>query len=146
MMASTLRRPLGLAVAALLLAPGPALAAARMTAPSRVGIGSRVTITAVGLRPGRYTLELVVEALPGGASPTFCLARVGSAKRAVGGKVAISGKLPKRLGCYTGEGALEGYATVHPGSYTLSLGVLLPPAGFSETGSFVKHSIRLVSR
>jgi hypothetical protein len=145
MTASVLRRMLGLSAVALLLLPATALAAARMTAPSHAAVGSRITVSANGLKPGRYTLELVVEVLPGGASPTFCLARVGAAKRAQGGKVTISGKLPARLGCHMGEGILEGFVPARPGKYTLSLGVLLPPAGFSETGSFVKHSIRLVS-
>jgi hypothetical protein len=100
---------LGVSAVALLLLPATALAAARMTAPSHAAVGSRITVSANGLKPGRYTLELVVEVLPGGASPTFCLARVGvAAKQAQGGKVTISGKLPARLGCHMGEGILEG--------------------------------------
>jgi hypothetical protein len=85
-----------------------------------------------GLKPGRHSLELVVEALPGGASPTFCLARVGASKQAQGGRVTISGKLPARLGCHMGEGILEGYVPVRAGKYTLSLGVP-DRAGFRRT-------------
>jgi hypothetical protein len=113
-----------------------------LTAPSRARVGARITAHAAGLKPGRYTLLLAVELGGGGSSPTTCSARVGS-EQARGGAVTIRGKLPSRLACRIGEGPVEGYASVRPGRYVLSLGILLPPAGFSG-GSFVKRTIRLV--
>jgi hypothetical protein len=118
------------------------LAAATMTAPSRAPVGSRITVHAGKLKPGRYTLLLAVQLPTHGASPTSCSAPVGSA-RAHAGMVTISGKLPRRLACRMGEGPVEGDVSVRPGKYVLSLGILLPPAGF-RGGSFVKRTIQLV--
>lgn len=117
-------------------------ASPKMTAPSRASIGARITVHADGLRAGRYTLLLAAQLSSGGASPTDCSARVGSAA-AQAGKVTISGKLPRRLACRAAQGPLEGYVSVHPGKYVLSLGILIPPAGF-RAGSFAKRTIHLV--
>jgi hypothetical protein len=117
-----------------------------MSAPATAKLGSRVTVRAAGLKPGRYTLELAIEALPGvpgGAPPTNCVGKVGTAK-AVGGRVTISGALPTRLACYQGAGAVEGYQTAKPGSYHLTLGVSFAPNAFSDTASYITHKIRLV--
>jgi hypothetical protein len=131
------------ALVSLLVIPAVACAAASIRAPSKAKIGSRVTATATGLKAGRYTLELAVEALPGGASPTNCVGKVGSA-RAVSGRLTISGKLPTRLACYQGVGTVGGYETAKPGRYDLTLGVSFAPNGFSNTASFIIHKIRLV--
>lgn len=112
-----------------------------MTAPSRARIGSRITVHAAGLQPGTYTLLLAVLLTSGGGGPITCSARVGSA-RAGAGIATISGRLPRRLTCRIGVGPAEGQVTVHPGRYVLSLGVLVPPAGF-RGGSFVKRTIML---
>ena len=138
-----MKRVAGLAVVGLFLTPAPALAAVSMSAPATAKVGSRVTVRATGLKPGRYTLELAFEALPGGASPTNCVGKVGSATP-VGGRVRISGALPTRLGCYQGVGAVEGYVTAKPGRYHLTLGVSFAPNGFSDTASFITRKIRLV--
>jgi hypothetical protein len=114
-----------------------------MSAPTTAKLGSRVTIRATGLTPGRYTLELAIEALRGGASPTNCVGKVGSA-RSVGGRVKISGALPTRLSCYQGVGPVEGYQIAKPGRYHLTLGISFAPNGFSNTASFITHEIRLV--
>lgn len=119
-----------------------AAAASTMSAPSRAPVGARITVHAKRLKPGRYTLLLAVALQTGGASPISCSARVGSAL-ARAGTVTISGKLPSRLTCRMGEGSVEGHVSVHPGKYVLSLGILLPPAGF-RGGSFVKRTIQLV--
>lgn len=119
-----------------------AATAARMSAPSRARIGSRITVRASGLKPGRYTLLLARQLLIRGSSPTICSASVGSAQ-ARAGALTISAKLPRRLSCRTGQGPVEGHTSVRPGSYVLSLGILLPPAGF-RGGSFLKRTIRLV--
>ena len=119
----------------------PHVLAATMTAPSRARIGARITVRATGLKPGRYTLLLAVQLPTGGVDTTSCSAPVGSA-RARAGKVTISGTLPRQLACRIGEGPLEGHDSVRPGKYVLSLGILLPPAGF-RGGSFVKRTIQL---
>lgn len=115
------RRGWALSAMVLVMTPGLALAAASMSAPGTAKVGSRVKITASGLSPGPYNLVLAIQALPGGASPTNCVGAVGSA-RAHAGRVAIAGRLPKRLGCYSGVGPNEGYVTVGPGrKYHLTL-------------------------
>ena len=45
--------------------------------------------------------------------------------------------------CRTGEGPVEGKVSVHPGRYVLSLGILLAPGGFRDSGSFVKRTIQI---
>jgi hypothetical protein len=139
-----MKRVAVLVVLALGLAAPSALAAATMSAPADAKVGSRITVNASGLKPGHYTLELAVEVLSGGASPTNCVGRVGTAT-AVGGHLRIAGKLPGRLGCYQGVGAAGGYETTTPGNYHLSLGVSFAPNGFSGSGSFVMRKIHLTS-
>ena len=118
-------------------------AAAKMTAPSHATLDARITVHASGVKAGRYTLLLARELPTQGASPTVCSAPVGSAS-AHGDAVTISGKLPGRLACRSGEGPAEGHVSVRPGKYVLSLGILIPPAGF-HPGSFVKRNIQLVN-
>jgi hypothetical protein len=133
-----------LVVLALGLAAPSALAAATISSPTVAKVGSHITASASGLKPGHYTLELVVEVLPGGASPTNCVGRVGTAT-AVAGHVRITGKLPGRLACYQGVGEVGGSENTKPGNYRLSLGVSFAPNGFSGSGSFVTRKIRLTS-
>jgi hypothetical protein len=140
-----MKRVTVLVVLALGLAAPSALAAATtMSAPAAAKVGSAITVSATGLKPGHYTLELAVEILPGGASPTNCVGRVGTAT-AVAGHLRIAGKLPRHLACYQGVGAAGGYKTTTPGNYHLSLGVSFAPNGFSESGSFVMRKIHLTS-
>jgi hypothetical protein len=137
-----MKRVVSVAVALLLLIPASALAAASMASPAMARLHSRVTVRAAGLKPGRYTLVLAIEVLPGGASPTNCVGKVGS-ETSVRGRVTITGTLPSRLACYQGVGAVEGHDFVRPGNYHLSLGVSFAPNGFSGRASFVIHKIRL---
>jgi hypothetical protein len=139
-----MKRVAVLVVIALGLTAPSALAAATMSAPTAAKVGSRITVSASGLKPGHYTLELAVEVLPGGALPTSCVGRIGTAT-AVGGHLRIAGKLPNRLACYQGVGAAGGYETTVPGNYHLSLGVSFAPNGFSGSGSFVMRKIHLTS-
>lgn len=135
---------MALAILALALMPVVAWAKASMRAPRTAAIGSRITIRASGLKPGRYTLELGFEALPGGAAPTNCVGRVGAAT-AHAGRVTISGRLPTRLACYMGVGAVEGYVTAKPRLYDLTLGVSFHPNGFSNSASFIIRKLRLTT-
>jgi hypothetical protein len=139
-----MKRLVSAAVLLLLLIPASAFAAASMASPATARIGSRVTVRAAGLKPGRYTLELVFEAFPGGASPTNCVAKVGSAT-SVGGRVTITGTVPSRLACYQGVGAVEGHVAARPGNdYHLTLGVSFAPNGFSGRASFVTRKVRVM--
>jgi hypothetical protein len=139
-----IRHAFGLAVLALALIPAVAGAKTSMRSPATTAIGSRVTIEASGLTPGHYTLELVFEALRGGAGPTNCVGTVGSAT-AHAGRVTISGKLPTHLACYMGAGPVEGYQTTKPGTYNLTLGVSFHANGFSNTSSFIIRKVHLTA-
>jgi hypothetical protein len=133
-----------IAVGALVLTPAVAVSAATLVAPSSARVGGRITVSAHGVTPGRYTLFLeFTELAPAGVAATGCLAKVGSAATAVGGSVKISGTLPKRLACHQAEGPTEGYVTVKAGRYALDLGGFLPPAGFSGGESFLRRAIHL---
>jgi hypothetical protein len=138
-----MRRAVSLAVVMLFLTTAAASAATSMRAPGTAKVGARVRVRAAGLKPGRYTLVLAIEVLPGGAAPTNCVGKVGSA-RAVDGRVTISGLLPTRLACYQGIGAVEGHQTAKPGRYQLTLGVSLAPNAFSLRASFITRKIRLL--
>jgi hypothetical protein len=126
------------------LVTGAAIAASATTmrAPAKAKLGAQIKITAAGLKPGHYTLELAIEAFPGGASPTNCVGKVGAAT-AHAGRLTITGNLPTRLACYQGVGAVEGYETAKPGTYDLTLGVRFHPNGFSPNASFIIRKIRL---
>jgi hypothetical protein len=128
----------------LLLLPAAALASAVMQSPARAKVGSRIKISASGLKPGHYSLVLVIETLPGGAGPTNCVGSVGS-QTARAGRLAITGVLPARLACYMGVGAVEGYMQTRPGSYDLTLCVQFHPDGCSIKSSFVMRKVRLTS-
>jgi len=119
------------------------MAATSMSAPATAKLGSVVKIRAAGLKPGRYSLVLAIEVLPGGAGPTNCVGTVGSAA-ARAGEVAITGALPRRLGCYMGVGAVEGYRNTGPGKYHLTLCVQFHPNGCSDSASFLLRKIRLI--
>jgi hypothetical protein len=136
----------GIAVGTVGLTPSVAVSAATLTAPSTARVGGRVTVSARDLKPGRYRLFLEFTALaPAGVSATGCLAEVGSAATAVGGRVTISGVLPKRLGCHQAEGPTEGHVTTTAGRYALDFGGFLPPAGFKTSQTFIRRAIRLTA-
>lgn len=136
------RRVFAITAAVALLAPAVAFGKAIMQSPATAKLGAHVSISASGLKPGHYTLELVFTAFPGGNSPTNCVGTVGSAT-AQNGRVTISGVLPSRLGCYQGVGEVEGHVNTKPGKYDLTLGVRFHPNGFSAKASFVINKIRL---
>jgi hypothetical protein len=139
-----MKRVAVLVILALGLGAPSALAAATISAPAAAKAGTRITVSASGLKPGHYTLELAVEILPGGASPTNCVGKIGTAT-AVGGRVRITGKLPGRLACYQGVGEAGGHEATKPGNYHLTLGVSFAPNGFSGSGSFVMRKIRVTA-
>jgi hypothetical protein len=147
-LATTTRRSAAAAVAvgAIGLTPSAALSASTLKAPSTARVGGRITVSASGLKPGRYRLFLEFTALaPAGVSATGCLAAVGASAIAVTGHVTISGVLPKRLACHQAEGPTEGYVTTRAGHYALDFGGFLPPAGFKSSQSFIRRAIRLTA-
>jgi hypothetical protein len=96
-------------------------AAARLKAPSTARLATRITVTASGLNPGRYSLALYVVAIAS-AHPTVCTGQIGPTTKASSGQLTISGFLPTRLPCHSGAGPIVGYLTVRPGTYELILG------------------------
>ena len=114
---------------------------AAATAPATVPVGSRITVRANGLEPGRYTLQLVqIVAAPTTTAATGCSGRIGSATATASGRVTITGALPTRLACRTGAGPVEGQIMAAPGHDLLELGVIVPPGIFGQ-GSFVRQPI-----
>ena len=143
------RAPIAIAVATIVLGPAPSVAGgttapASLTAPAAARLGSRVTVHAIDVDPGRYRLFLEYTLLaPVGVTPTGCLAPIGGAVTAVRGRVTISGRLPRRLACHQAEGPVLGHLTVHAGRYALDFGGFLAPAGFTVGQTFIKRAIRL---
>jgi hypothetical protein len=126
----------------LILACGTATAlAAKLSAPSKAKVGDTVTAKASGLKAGRYALTLVADIQPSqGAS---CVARIGKRQRTSGGRVEISGKIPKRTTCYQGNGSKLGKVKVTPGDYHLVVSVPDGPTGSSGTHSFVRRALKI---
>jgi hypothetical protein len=128
------------------MVPGSdALRRPSLSAPLTAAIGSRITVRASRLEPGRYTLVLAIVTQVVNDMVTSCFARVGSSQAAVAGRVTITGTLPGRLVCYQGTLVKSGYFKVRPDRYVLSLGIFTPPAAFAYNKSFVKRGIRLTS-
>jgi hypothetical protein len=116
-----------------------AIAAVLLHAPSTAKLESRISVTASGLAPGRYSLVLSRS-----AGPTTCLAVVAVADAAAGKKVGFSGTLPKRLSCYLGRNSTFGGINLTAGTYWLTVGEFVPPAGFDTSAGFAKTPIKLV--
>ncbi len=115
-----------------------ASASVLLRAPRVAKLASRISVTASGLRPAHYALVLSRS-----AGPTTCLVVLASAN-AAGGRVALSGTLPRRLSCYLGRNPTFGGIPLTAGTYWLSVGELVPPASFSSSASFAKTPIKLV--
>ncbi len=106
-------------------------------APATAALGSRISVTATGLKPGHYTL--VISRVAG---PTECLALI-AAGDATHGRLKLSGTLPRRLSCYLGRQSTFGSITFTTGTYFLTIGELVPPTDFASTASSVKTRIRI---
>jgi hypothetical protein len=123
---------------------GSAVAAgtAKLSAPSKAHVGDSITAKGSGLKNGgSYALRLVDDAQPTqGAS---CLARIGKRQVASGGKVKISGTIPKKVTCYQGNGTKLGKIPVTPGKYHLLLSVPNGPTGSSAKYSFVRKALTI---
>jgi len=124
------------------LACGTAFAKARFSSPSSASVGDAVTAKASGLKPGRYALTLALAEQP--ARGAFCVKRLTRRHAAVGGKLSLTGTIPKRVTCYQGNGAKLGTVKVTPGKYYLIVSVPYGPTGSNGQFSFVRHSLKIV--
>ena len=116
-------------------------ATARVSAPKEAAVGNDITARASGLKPGRYALRIVADEQP--ARGAFCIAPMGKRKRARGGKVAITGAIPRRLTCYQGNGVNLGRIRTTPGAYHLIVSVPSGPVGSSPRHSFARRAFRV---
>lgn len=141
-----LRRPLLAAITGTVLAFSPAAAAAprapTLKAPSEATIGSRLSVTAGDLRPGRYSLTL---ALNLSERDTSCVAQIGGTAKPTGSgrSITLAGKVPKTLSCYADPNKPLGTSPLTPGSYHLIVGETIAPAGWSATASFVRAALKV---
>ena len=134
-----MKRLLTLLFAIALVVPAAALAA-KLSAPSSASVGDEVTGNASGLKPGRYVLRL---SLDDTAGPRLaCVARIGNLQDTKGGKVSISGHIPRKLTCYENDTVREGRIKTAPGKYHLVLGVPRGHSGFGA-GSFVRRALTI---
>jgi hypothetical protein len=123
------------------LACGTAFAKARFSSPSSAAVGDQVTAKASGLKPGRYALTLAAAEQP--VRGAFCVKRLTRRHAASGGKLSLTGTIPKRVTCYQGNGAKLGSVKVRPGKYYLIVSVPNGPTGSSGKFSFVRHTLRI---
>jgi hypothetical protein len=125
------------------LACDTAFAAAkpRFSSPSTAHVGDQVTAEARGLKSGRYALTLVSDDQP--AQRAYCVKRLTKRHATVGGKVTLTGTIPKRITCYQGNGPKLGTVKVTPGGYHLLVSVPNGPTGSNGSFSFVRHSLKI---
>ncbi len=130
-----------IAVLALVLIAVPVAFAAKMQSPAKARVGDSVTAKASKLKAGRYALTLATDNTPGPL--TACVARVAGLKRAVGGKVTLTGKIPAKLQCWENNKVKLGTAKVTPGAYHLIVAHPQGPSGFSPKHSFVRRALTI---
>ncbi len=95
-----------------------ALTGPMMSGPSHATLGARITFVASDVPPGTYTMRLVIEVIPDRiVAGTACAATVGVATADAHGRVAVTGRLPRRLACRSGAGPVEGYYPTRPGGH-----------------------------
>jgi hypothetical protein len=125
-------------------APGTALAA-QIQGPATSRVGGKVTFSANAMPSGTYTMRLVYVAIPAHVVVgTNCVAQIGAKTRAVGGRVEIAGRLPARLACSSGAGPVEGYYTVKPGHYSVTISRDEPGMPFGGD-PFLRRALALTS-
>ena len=131
-----------LLVLAVVLATVPAVAfAAKVSAPRTARVGDSITTKARGLKAGRYAVTL---ALDNTAGPrTACVSRLGHLQDSVGGRVKITGKIPRKLTCWENNSVKLGRVATSPGSYHLIVAVPNGPSGFDGDGSFVRRKLTI---
>lgn len=129
-----------LAAVAMTLVPAAALAA-KLSGPSSARVGDSVTVSASGLKAGRYALTLASDSRPGRTAD--CVARLGSRKRARDGKVTLTRVIPAKLTCWENDSVRLGRVNVTPGAYHLIVSVPDGPSGSSVKHSFVRRALKI---
>jgi hypothetical protein len=120
----------------------PVALAVKLTAPSKARVGDSVTAKASGVNPGRYALTLSLD--DSGGPRTACVARVAGLKRAVKGKVTLTGTIPAKLQCWENNKVKLGRVKVKPGAYHLIVAKPFGPSGFSgKQHSFVRRALTI---
>jgi hypothetical protein len=105
-------------------------------------VGDVVTVRAHDLKTGRYALSLVADEQP--TQNSFCVRRLTDRKRTRGGKVTLSGTIPRRISCFEGNGERLGSVKVTPGRYHLIVSVPNGPTGSNARYSFLRRALRIV--
>ena len=124
-----------------LLAVAPAALAAKLSSPKSAHVGDSVKVDASGLKAGRYALTLVADDQP--TQRAACVARLGSRKRAVDGKVSFTRTIPAKLRCWENNSVKLGRVKVSPGAYHLLVSVPDGPTGSSVKHSFVRRALKI---
>jgi hypothetical protein len=122
------------------LAAGGALAA-KLSSPRSARVGDTVSVTATGLKAGKYALTLASDDRPG--RNAACVARLGARKRATGGKVTFAREIPAKLTCWENDSVRLGRVKVTPGAYHLIVSVPDGPSGSSAKHSFVRRALTI---
>jgi hypothetical protein len=134
------KRALIALLAAVALSAGVA-SAAKLTGPSAARVGDTLSVTATGLKPGRYTLTLASDSRP--TLRSSCVARLAGPTRTSAGRVALSGVVPKRLTCWENDSVKLGKVKVTPGAYHLIVAVPTGPSGYDVKYSFVRRALKI---
>jgi hypothetical protein len=107
-------------------------------------VGDAVTVKAKGLKTGRYALSLVADDQP--TQNSFCVRRLTDRMRTHDGRVTLTGTIPRKIGCFEGNGSRLGTVKVTPGKYHLIVSVPNGPTGASARYSFVRFALRIKRR
>jgi hypothetical protein len=131
-----------LVVFAAVLATVPAVAfAAKVSAPRTARVGDSITTKAHGLKAGRYAVTLALDNTAG--RRTACVSRLGHLQDSSGGRVRITGKIPRKLTCWENNSVKLGRVKVTPGAYHLIVSVPDGPSGSSVKHSFVRRALTI---
>ena len=134
-------RRLLVALLALSLLAVPVAFAAKLKSPKKAHVGDSVTANASGLKAGRYALTLASDSTPGPRAA--CVARVAGLKRAVDGKVELTGDIPAHVRCWENNSVKLGRVKVTPGAYHLIVAKPDGPSGFDAQHSFVRRALTI---
>ena len=107
-------------------------------------VGDVVTVRAHDLKTGRYALSLVADERP--TRNSFCVRRLTDRRRTHDGRVTLSAPIPRRIGCFEGNGSRLGTVKVTPGRYHLIVSVPNGPTGSDGRYSFVRRALRIRRR
>jgi hypothetical protein len=128
-------------VAVLVVVLPAAALAAKVSAPRHARVGDSITTRASGLKPGRYAVTLALDNTAG--RRTACVSRLGHLQDSVGGRVKVTGKIPRKLKCWENNSVKLGRVATTPGAYHLIVAVPDGPSGFDGKHSFVRRALTI---